>query len=133
MTEEADLAPAHPPANTVLAARYGSAREAFDHALVILAMNLPYWHVHQSGSHELYVEEEPNIGVFELHVDLRKEFPGISNWLSTRSLAIESNGIVWIGDQGAGLFRIEDRIASRFLESSMTEVIISPGSPFCVV
>ena len=58
MTEEADLAPAHPPANTVLAARYGSAREAFDHALVILAMNLPYWHVHQSGSHELYVEEE---------------------------------------------------------------------------
>ncbi|MDF1786016.1 MAG: rhomboid family intramembrane serine protease [Verrucomicrobiales bacterium] len=58
MSDEADSAPTHPPANTALAARYGSAREAFDHALVILAMNLPYWHVHQSGSHELYVEEE---------------------------------------------------------------------------
>lgn len=46
------------PANLALAARCPSYGEALDNGLVILAMNLPYWHVRQSGQHELYVESE---------------------------------------------------------------------------
>ncbi len=44
------------PANIALAARCPSARDALDYGLVILAMNLPYWHVRQTDHHELYVE-----------------------------------------------------------------------------
>ena len=44
------------PANIALAGHYRSYRQAFEEAVVILAMNLPYWHVHKSERHELYVE-----------------------------------------------------------------------------
>lgn len=46
------------PANTALAARFGSFREARENGLVILAMNLPYWYVEDAGGHALYVESE---------------------------------------------------------------------------
>ena len=51
------------PANTALAACCRSRREALEEGLVILAMNLPYWHIHQSGQHQLYVEADRLISV----------------------------------------------------------------------
>lgn len=47
------------PANIALAVCCASYRDALDRGLVILAMNLPYWHVQaRGGRHELYVETE---------------------------------------------------------------------------
>lgn len=57
MSEEAVSEPSYPPANTALVARFRTYHEAIEHALVILAMNLPYWHVDRSDCHEIYVEE----------------------------------------------------------------------------
>ncbi len=46
------------PANIALASRSPSRSVALDHGLVILAMNLPYWHVQEAGHHVLYVESD---------------------------------------------------------------------------
>ncbi len=56
------------PSNIALAARCASYHEARDHGLVILAMNLPYWHIENAGRHDLYVETDrlPSVA-HELH------------------------------------------------------------------
>ncbi len=49
---------AHLPATAEVAGVFLTNREAFESGLVILAMNVPYWHVHEDHEHRLYVEGE---------------------------------------------------------------------------
>ncbi len=49
---------AHLPATAEVAGVFPTNREAFESGLVILAMNVPYWHVHEDHEHRLYVEGE---------------------------------------------------------------------------
>ncbi len=67
-------------ANIVLAGRYSNYSAAMEHGLVILSMNLPYWHVlsEEDQQHELYVEPDilPSVtGELEAYSQEQREWP----------------------------------------------------------
>jgi ligand-binding sensor domain-containing protein len=68
--------------------------------------------LHADG--QLFRERQPQSGAFETVVDLHAQFPEKTNWIATRSMAVGHDGSVWIGDQGAGLFRVQQDVAEVF-------------------
>ena len=91
-------------ANTVLAGRYRNGSSAMEHGLVILSMNLNYWHVlTEDHQHELYVE--PDI------------LPRVRDELQAYALEQQE----W---PPPGLTEMEDKPASFYVPYILTLVLI---------